>query len=154
MENSTELKWKEFDRRLSEIESRASKVRSGAFKPGDGLLPERHPNTRLAHAAGNPDDDMMFLKSELEQLAALKESALQANRSLEALLKEKESEITGMFMRNKQLEDENYSLRLRINRADFEAEGRRHHHRHHSSKHGENSLLAWLRTPVAVIGGK
>ena len=134
-----ELEWQKYDKRLVEIERRLA-------RPAARLEIKEVAPARRSSAIDIVAEEINFIKAEAEQAGREKEEALKAARAAETLSGEKDSEIIKLYARNKQLEDENYSLRLRVNKHLFETA-----EREHRRKREKDGFASWLKKPLVRI---
>jgi len=157
-----------FEKRINDIENRIARSKRSReslseLKPAGvftaPVQPAAQPAEELYDAAGKIEkaveklvEENSFLKAEVETQGFKRDKMLTAKADIEAVLNTKDSEIARLFARNKQLEDENYGLRLKVNMRYFEgADGFAVERLRIRKRHDKNGIISWLKKPLIVV---
>jgi hypothetical protein len=146
MEQNKEFAWLEYEKRLNEIEKRLKRGAKGSNLPAPGVSV----TTRDNHA-----EEINFLKAEVKQLENAKHEVARLKTEITSIINLKEAEISNLFAKNKELENENIVLRNKVSRLSFNASRETSSSRCEPVDNGEdNGIFSWLQKPLIVIGSK
>jgi len=146
MEDNKQFVWMEYEKRLNEIENR---LKRGA--KGSNLAAPGAPTA----AQDNHAEEIKFLKAEVKQLENARQETARLKVEIMSIVNLKDAEISNLFAKNKELENENNVLRNKVNRLSFNASRETRSNRHETADNCEESgIFSWLQKPLIVIGSK
>ena len=146
MEQNKDFAWLKYEKCLGELEKRLKYGAAAKHQPAAGAV---------AVAQGDSAEEIKFLKAEAEQSQNAKDEVITLKAGLESLLKHKDSEISKLFAKCRELEDKNNILKNKVSRLSFDAAREPQSRRHSAGSSSEESgIFSWLQKPLIVIGSK
>lgn len=153
MEINGESTWLKYERKLLELENRLARNKrephAAVLYPGRSSYGASSTGEQKDGLVNKLKDEILFLKTELEQTRSEIDEAIRTKQRAEDTARQKDAEILKIFAERKTLENENYSLKLKISKQNFSAMADRSSV--HGRRHRKSSLVEWLRKPLIVL---